>query len=113
MKLTINPIVEDFDETTDLTDELSGRVIYSLNEVVGKEISFYCGPETKEGYIHDSFDCGLYKQLEELLKDFNVSIGEAENLHSAFAKMDQDPKVLWEKVKQMLIDAGAVEMKSR
>jgi len=127
-KLKLNPVIEnepdDLDdppETTDVSDELSGRIIYALNEIEktwdgkSQEISFYCGPETKDGYILDHADCGLYPQLEELLTSsgFEVSVGESENLHSILIPPFADSSYIWAKISLILEQAGAVRMKTK
>jgi hypothetical protein len=113
-KLFINPLIgedwDDPDEKTDISDRLSGRIVYVLNGIVEDEITFYCGPETKAGWIDDSYDCGLYEQLEELLSDFDaVAVGSAENFHSIEVRNGVDANKLWEDVKKILENAGAVQ----
>lgn len=112
-------MVEDYDDPDlqiDISSELSGRVIFTLNGI-GKgyssdtEISFYCGPETRDGYLEDTNDCGLYAQLEELLKEYQPHIGTAENLHAVYVPAESDANKSWEDIKKLLVEAGAVEMK--
>ena len=114
-KLVINPIVsgswDDEDEKTNISDELSGRVIFSLNVIDDDEISFYCGPETVDGYIHDSCDCGITSQLEKLLSKFNVSAGAATNYHTIQLSSTVNGKQIWKQVEEILVEAGAVKMK--
>lgn len=128
MKFKINTLIEDYDgETVDIKDQLSGRVIFSLGDNFGESfwwadeeetgskqkvgIDFYCGPETKEGYVEDSYDCGLYDQLKKLFDslDLEASIGAAENYHEFLVPNDMEPKECWEIVKNALIEAGAIE----
>ena len=112
MKLKIDP--DEGDCEHGIMEELSGRVIFSFNGIEDyydnkKIVCFYCGPETKEGFLLDCDDCGLYKQLEKLLTEYDVSIGEAENYHSIYVSPNQDASGVWNEVRQVLINAGAVE----
>lgn len=127
MKLEIKPTEEELEilnRSGAWGTKLSGRVLFDLVEIYYNrdsntdEICFNCGPETEDGYFLDFSDCGLYPQLEELLKDFNTNIGAAENYHIIYVE-DNDNYTehlrnysyeIWNKVKKILIDAGAVEM---
>jgi hypothetical protein len=128
-KFKINPIVEDSDEeTVDISSELSGRIIFCKGDNFGEPlwwydegkdattkdrlgIDFYCSPETKEGYLEDNNDCGLYKQLEELFESCEKegSIGAAENYHQLLVPLGWTVEQTWRWLKESLIEAGAVE----
>jgi len=119
-KFIINPIIDTTEwedgEIIDKTDELSGRVIFALCGInpadtyhENQEIGFHCGPETKDGALDDCDDCGLYPQLETLLKKFNPDIGAAENYHTVPVAATDDAEVVWNEIKKLLIENGAVE----
>lgn len=123
MKFKLNTVTED----GDISKQLSGRIIFSLGDNFGDPlwwyddedrtskqrigIDFHCGPETKDGYLEDTYDCGMYAQLEEFFKSLGLkaSIGAAENFHEFVVPEDMDPEGVWSIVKEELIKAGAVE----
>jgi hypothetical protein len=123
---TLNTITKDGD---DISNNLSGRVIFSLGDNFGESlwwadedektskekigIDFYCGPETKEGYVEDNYDCGMYEQLEELFKSlgFEASIGASENYHEIVIPDGMEPEECWSIVSEALIKAGAIRKK--
>lgn len=129
MKLKLNTIVEDFDgKKIDIKDELSGRIIFSKGDNFGEPfwwfdeskgettkdrlgIDFFCGPETKDGWLEDTYDCGLEKQLTELLeyheKDFVV--GSAENYHEMLVPLGWTVEETWDWLKDVLTKSGAIE----
>jgi len=101
--------------------DLSGRVIYKREEYDEDDsVIFFCGPETDDGYIEDS---GVYtdKTLEKIFSDMlypnihkdnvlYVSIGDAENFHSANVPDNMLADEVWEIIEEKLISAGAVKM---
>lgn len=113
-------IISDTNADGDVMEDLTGRIIFIPGDNFGEKyygqentytIDFYCGPETKAGYLLDYSDCGLYDQLEKLFKESNleVSIGDAENYHSAFIPDGSTANDTWDVVKSILKKAGAVE----
>ena len=74
------------DERQEVMYDLTGRIIYAINDCVDDTVFFYCGPEMKGGGLLDYTDCGLYEQLEKLFAsykpEFDSVIGEAKNYHS-------------------------------
>ena len=122
VKVGILRIIPDKDAEVDVTDDLTGRIIFMPGDNFGEKnwderptIDFYCGPETKDGYLLDYTDCGLYDQLEQLFKECNLeaSIGEAENYHSVIIPNGHDANLTWDVVKGILKKAGAVEKGSK
>jgi len=121
-KLVLDYMVEDDDDPekkVSIEKDLSGRIIFSLNEIApgwreddAYEIGFYCGPETKDESLEDTYDCDLYAQLEKLLADFQPDIGAAENFHTVNAVDQVDAIQRWDEIKKLLLAAGAVERKS-
>jgi len=129
MKFKLNTVIKDFDgETVDIKDRLSGRIIFMKGDNFGEPvwwyderkgettkdrlgIDFYCGPETKEGYLEDNEDCGLDEQLEELLEyhEKEAIVGSAENYHEMLIPLGWTVEDTWKWLKQTLIAAGAVE----
>ena len=74
----------------------SGRIVWGPSEEDESyedeehETGFCCGPETKRGYLHDTYDGGVDPKLKELFADFPsvmtgyaaLSVQDAENSHS-------------------------------
>lgn len=70
---------------------------------------YFCGPETNDGYLEDTYDGGISPKLEELLADLDVSTQDAENHHSVALYHGWTAQELWAVVRARLIRSGAVE----
>jgi len=112
-------------------DDLSGRMIYDIGEeglddveALEEEggIGFYCGPETKGGWLHDTADGGCTEKLEELFADLptqticgsqypGISLHDAENYHTIALIPGVSPQDLWALIVERLERSGAVRMK--
>ena len=107
----------------------SGRVIYDFNEEDVEEdgtFNFYCGPETKDGYMSDQNHAGVEDKLAALFADFppqkieglpeeypRVDVGAAESLHRVQAIPGVQLRDLWKVMEERLRRSGAVPMKKR
>lgn len=80
-------------------------------EEKGDNFDFYCGPEEFDKYdgnhLSDTFSCN--ESLKELFKGDRISIGVAENLHTAYFKPGTTKEQRWEAIKAKLISVGAVQ----
>lgn len=102
-------------EDNDWPPDYSGRIIFGIDFVEPPSswddafLQFFCGPETKEGYLSDCLD--VYDKLKELFSDYEggVDIGVAENVHAIYL-IDKTEEEIIEYVRKKLVDAGAVEM---
>lgn len=117
----INPIIEGrYDEPSkNISNRLSGRVIFFEGENFileksdgDKTIDFFCGPETSDGSLEDTYDCGLYEQLKKVFGDnkLDVDVGSAENYHILTIPKKDSPEEYWQFLKRVLINNGAVEV---
>lgn len=117
-------------------DDFSGKTIFSLGED-GEDIiasghrtsplfgvldwkeyglGFFCGPQTSDGYLSDTFSLGTAEKLEELFDDFPkmdgfplVEVWASENYHIINYIEGLTPKQAWEIVRKRLLRSGAVE----
>lgn len=112
-KFELKPTETELEEYPDFMDDLTGNIIFSLGEIEEDALTFYCGPETKEGYLLDWTDCGMYAQLEELFKSvgMDVNVGSAENFHTISFTNGESGDEVWNQVKNHLILTGAKEKK--
>lgn len=113
-------------------DDLSGRMVYDVGEegldddesLEDEGIGFYCGPETKSGWLHDTEDGGCTEKLEKLFADLPtqtiggsrypaISVQDAENYHTVALIPGISPRELWALIVERLERSGAVKMKQR
>lgn len=102
-------------EDNDWPPDYSGRIIFGIDFVEPATswddafLQFFCGPETKNGYLSSELD--VYDKLKELFSDFDgvIDIGAAENMHMIYLG-DRSEEEIIKYVRKKLIDAGAVEM---
>lgn len=91
----------------------SGRIVYgrAIDDVEEEEVVFYCGPETKAGYLSDQCHEDTSRKLETLFGDMVIDVQASENLHMIHLNNREDPEKVWEEVERRLKAAGAVKMK--
>lgn len=111
--------------------DFSGKTVFSLSDdgkdVINGEldwdehgIGFFCGPQTSDGYISDTFSLGTAEKLEELFSDFPkidedddcfsiMDIWAAENFHIINYTDGLTPKQMWKIVRTRLLRSGAKE----
>ena len=92
-------------------DEWTGKIIFGVNEIEDDEVSFYCGPEDKDGSLEDTLDGGTTEPLKILFADMNPDIGAAENLHIVPIIKGVTGKEIWKVVRERLLRSGAKESK--
>jgi hypothetical protein len=102
----------------------SGRIVWGASEEDDAyedeehETGFCCGPETKRGYLEDTYDGGVDPKLEALFADFPsvmtgypaLSVQEAENAHSLGFPPELKVRDVKAIIKMRLERSGAVEM---
>lgn len=98
----------------EVLEDWTGRMVYDREEDDDDEIAFGLGPETKDGYMDDTWDGGACAKLGQMFADFECNIMAAENYHMikvpAFYNGDND--AFWQVVEQRLVQAGAAHLGS-
>ena len=117
-KIKANPVTVDLNSIkigSKHKGEWTGRIIYDLNEIYEEDdeahVSFYCGPETTEGYVEDSDDGGSYDTLKPLFEDMNADIGAAEMFHMVPIIKGVSGQDMWKVIEERLVRSGAKKMK--
>lgn len=97
-------------------DEYTGRVIFGRDDDGGadREMMFYLGRETTGGYLDDQHNSEIADKLRQVLVGAGFDKGRldietAESMHAIHLDAGETADSLYEKVKPILIAAGAVE----
>lgn len=103
--------VSAFPPVVDRFNDFSGRIVWGFGENCdSKEVDFYCGPETKGGYLSDGcdFTSEIYTKIFGRKGDYNA----AENYHIIYCKRGETMTDLKEFIRKALTAAGAKRMKN-
>jgi hypothetical protein len=97
--------------------DLSGKIIYSMGDDEDEQdpewVPFYCGPETKDGFLEDQGDNDTATKLEQLFADFPglLDVNASENFHMMRVPVGMTVKATEKLIKDRLVRSGAVKMR--
>jgi hypothetical protein len=93
-----------------LGPELNGQILFGLNTIEDDEVSFYCGPQTTDGHLSDSYDFQdeVRPIIQNILAGRNYDLYCAENFHTVKPAKGETAKELAAHLNKAMKAAGAI-----